>query len=157
MTRRADKSRVRGAALPRGLALAALLIAGRLVVAAVPAAPAYRVIVHPANPVTSIERAFIAQALLRKVRTWPAGPIIEPVDLRPDSATRRALTEEVLGRSVSAVSSYWQQMIFSGRGLPPTELDTDAQVVDYVLHRPGALGYVSSGAELRGAKVLVVR
>jgi hypothetical protein len=62
----------------------------------------------------------------------------------------------VLKRSVLVVKTYWQQRIFSGRGIPPPELDSDALVVEYVLKHRGAVGYVSGVCELGGAKVLTV-
>ena len=62
----------------------------------------------------------------------------------------------VLRRSVAAVRSYWQQRIFSGRGVPPPELDDDAAVVRYVLKYPGAIGYVTEGTPLEGAKVVTI-
>jgi hypothetical protein len=70
---------------------------------------------------------------------------------------RRRFSDEVLHRSVSEVKSYWQQRIFSGRDVPPPELDTDDQVVTYVLRHAGAVGYVSAEAALNGTKVLEVR
>jgi hypothetical protein len=63
----------------------------------------------------------------------------------------------MLGRPVAAVRSYWQQQIFSGRGIPPPELDGDQAVVKFVLQNEGAIGYVSGNAELGAAKVLAVR
>jgi ABC-type phosphate transport system substrate-binding protein len=127
-----------------------------MVLAQAPAAAPYRVIVHPRNPVASAERIFVADAFLKKTTRWRHGEAIRPVDL-VDSAPRRKFTEDVLTRSVSAVRSYWQQQIFSGRGIPPPELDSDQDVVKFVLHNPGAIGYVSGHADLAGAKVLQVR
>jgi ABC-type phosphate transport system substrate-binding protein len=117
-------------------------------------APAFHVIVNPANPATSVDRAFVAQAFLKKVRRWPDGQTILPVDLTRDSAVRRQWSLDLLGRSVEAVKNYWQQLIFAGRDLPPPELPSDTDVVTYVLQNPGAIGFVSGGAPLRGAKVL---
>jgi ABC-type phosphate transport system substrate-binding protein len=127
-----------------------------MVLAQAPAAAPYRVIVHPRNPAVSAERIFVADAFLKKATRWRHGEAIRPVDLA-DSAPRRKFTEDVLTRSVSAVRSYWQQQIFSGRGIPPPELDSDQDVVKFVLQNPGAIGYVSGHADLEGAKVLQVR
>jgi hypothetical protein len=141
-----------------GLLLAAafcLLRLGR--VEAQPAPPAYRVITHPANPDTSVERKFLAHAFLKKTTTWSDGEIIHPVDLLSTSPVRRRFSEEVLERPVAAVRSYWQQLIFSGRGLPPPEMDGDDAVIRYVSKHPGAVGYVSGTADVRSAKVLNVR
>jgi hypothetical protein len=83
--------------------------------------------------------------------------VIRPVDLAANSVVRRKFTEDVLNRSVEAVKGYWQQRIFSGRDVPPPELDTDEDVIAYVLKYEGAIGYVSGSASLRGTKVLAVR
>jgi hypothetical protein len=117
----------------------------------------YWLIVRPDNPNATIDRSFVGQAFLRKVRRWPGGETILPVDLDRHSAVRTRWSQEVLGRSVEAVKAYWQQMIFSGRGVPPPEVPSDADVVDYVLRTPGGVGYVTSGTNLRGAKILEIR
>jgi hypothetical protein len=62
--------------------------------------------------------------------------------------------KDVLKRSVAAVKSYWQQRIFSGRALPPPELDSEEEVVLYVLTHPGAVGYVSDRANTAAVKVV---
>lgn len=121
------------------------------------APPAYVVIVHPSNAATTLQRAFVEDAFLKKVTRWPNGDGVRPVDLGPDSPVRRRFSEDVLRRSVEAVRSYWQQIIFAGRDIPPPELDTDDEVVKYVLKHPGGIGYVSSGAKTGGAKVVTVR
>jgi ABC-type phosphate transport system substrate-binding protein len=116
----------------------------------------FRLIVHPSNPLKSAERAFVANAFLKKVTRWSEGEVIRAVDLRPDNPVRRRFTEGVLKRSVSAVRSYWQQRIFSGRDLPPPELDSDDAVVAFVAKYPAAVGYVSSAANLSGVRELVI-
>jgi ABC-type phosphate transport system substrate-binding protein len=120
-------------------------------------APAYQVIVHPENPVIAVDRKFLEDAFLKKIASWPQGIVIRPVDLVPNSQVRRQFTEDVLKRSVEAVRIYWQQRIFSGRDVPPPELDTDEEVVKYVLKYEGAVGYVSGSATLNGSRVLTVR
>jgi ABC-type phosphate transport system substrate-binding protein len=121
-----------------------------------PPADVYRIIVNPKNPRVSIDRELAAQTFLKKVATWSHGGVIRPVDLALDSPIRRKFSEEVLRRSVSAVRSYWLQIVFAGRGVPPPELKSDEEVVSYVLREPGAIGYVSTRADLQGARVLVV-
>jgi ABC-type phosphate transport system substrate-binding protein len=120
-------------------------------------APPYRVIVNPRNSIGQVARSFLADAFLKKTTRWRNGEVILPVDLGGDSPTRRKFTEEVLSRSVAAVRNYWQQLIFSGRDIPPPELDTEQEVVLYVLKHPGAVGYVSGTAEIGGAKVLTLK
>jgi ABC-type phosphate transport system substrate-binding protein len=117
----------------------------------------YRVVVHPRNPQTSVDRRFLSQVFLRKTVTWPHGDSVRPVDLPPDAPVRRLFSEQIHSRSVAAVKSYWQQVIFSGRGLPPAELASDEAVIRFVARTPGAVGYVSVGADVRTVKVLTVK
>ena len=114
-------------------------------------------IVHPSNPATHLERAFLEEAFLKKTSRWPDDQVIKPVDLAPDSSVRRQFSEEVVRRSVQAVKVYWQQRIFSGRDVPPPEFDHDDEVIAYVLKHTGAVAYVAADANLRGAKPVVVQ
>jgi ABC-type phosphate transport system substrate-binding protein len=121
------------------------------------ATPDFRVVVHPQNPQRSAERSFVADAFLKKTSHWDGGETIRPVDLRPGAAARRVFTERVLKRTIGAVRSYWQQRIFSGRDVPPPELESDDEVVAFVAKYPGAIGYVSGAAKLKGVKELSVK
>ncbi|HEY5957416.1 MAG TPA: hypothetical protein VIV60_12710 [Polyangiaceae bacterium] len=114
------------------------------------------VIVDPDNRTTSVRRQFLAQAFLKNISRWDDGNPIRPVDQRADTSVRRRFSETVLERSVEAVKSYWQQRIFSGRGVPPPELESDEAVVRYVLQHPGALGYVSRATALGRTKIVIV-
>jgi ABC-type phosphate transport system substrate-binding protein len=116
----------------------------------------FRVIVNAENKISSVPREFLANAFLRNVRDWADGERIQPVDLQPGSPTREEFSRRILLRSIAAIRSYWQQRIFSGRGVPPPELESDAAVVRYVVNNRGAVGYVSKSAELGAARVLAV-
>lgn len=117
----------------------------------------FSVIVNVDNAMKEASRDFVAEAFLKKTTRWRDGEAIRPVDLPPDSATRRQFSDSVLKRSVAAVRSYWQQRIFTGRDVPPPELDGDEAVVRYVAKHPGAIGYVGWNAKLAGVRVLTVR
>ncbi len=119
--------------------------------------PDFAVIVHPQNPQWVLDRTFVADVFLKKTTRWPDGNVIKPVDLSPDSPVRERFSSDVLRRSVRAVKSYWQQMIFSGRDVPPPELGSEDEVVKYVLSRPNAIGYVSSTARIGEARIATVR
>jgi ABC-type phosphate transport system substrate-binding protein len=139
--------------------LSLVLIAfGRLTATSAAAAPeaAFRVIVHPQNPIAGMDRKWVADVFLKNVTRWPNGGAIHPVDLRPHAPARSTFTKEVLNRSIDAVRAYWQQRVFSGRGVPPPELENEHAVVSYVLTHEGGIGYVSAETDLEGAKVLSV-
>jgi hypothetical protein len=114
------------------------------------------IVVNRETEVKSLSREFLANAFLRNVRDWEGGQRILPVDQLPSVSTREDFSRRILLRSVAAVRSYWQQRIFSGRGVPPPELESDAAVIRYVVGNRGAVGYVSKSAELGAARVVVV-
>jgi len=157
----AQRSRLEGSRRWAMLGFASLCAAAALGFAlrsqAQEAAPDFRVIAHPSRPSSSVERAFLADAFLKKVTRWADGENIRPADLRPNSAARKRFTEVVLKRSVGAVRSYWQQRIFSGRDVPPPELDSDEDVLAFVAKHPGAIGYVSGAAKIQGVRELSIR
>ncbi|HXK20700.1 MAG TPA: hypothetical protein VNG33_22975 [Polyangiaceae bacterium] len=133
---------------------AAAMGSGRAVRADEP--PSFRVIVHSSNPQKSVEKTFVADAFLKKVTRWADGEVIRAVDLHADSGVRRRFSEAVLKRTVVAVRSYWQQRIFSGRDVPPPELESEDNVVAFVAKYPGAIGYVSGAAKLVGVRELAL-
>jgi len=120
-------------------------------------APGFVVIVNAQNPLKTEPRALLSQIFLKQLTRWEDGELVRPVDLSPGSLVRRAFSNEVIGRSVAAVRHYWQQRIFSGRDVPPPELDSEEAVLRYVARYRGALGYVSVTAKLAGLKVLSLR
>lgn len=117
----------------------------------------FLVVVHVSNPEPSVSRDFLADAFLKKTTRWQSGDLLRPVDQRIDAPVRSWFSESVLRRSVVAVRRYWQQRIFSGRGVPPPELESDAAVLRYVQQSSGAIGYVSADANVSEVKVLGVR
>jgi hypothetical protein len=121
------------------------------------ATPDFRVIVHPDNPASGFSRDFLTDAFLKRTTRWADGETLRPVDQRSTSAVRQRFSDSVLRRSIAAVKNYWQQRIFSGRDLPPPELDSDDAVVGYVMSHRGALGYVSGAAKLDKAKPVAVQ
>jgi len=138
----------------RILVLAALGVTAGRISAEDPGA--FKVIVHPSNPATQITRLKVGEIFLKKDKRWPDGQPAVPVEPSGKSPVRQRFDQEIFGKQVIALSAYWQQMIFSGKGIPPPEKSTDADVVTFVRETPGAIGYVGSGADATGVKVVTV-
>ena len=103
----------------------------------------FQVIVHPGVEATSLDSGFVAASFLKKVTRWGDGSTVRPVDLDSRSTIRAAFSQRVIKRSVAAVRNYWQQRIFSGRDVPPPEVESERAAMRYVAEHPGAIGYVS--------------
>lgn len=115
------------------------------------------IIVHPRVSEKTLTRDFVTDAFLKKKTRWDDGSSIEPVDLDSDSPVRERFSQSVLKRSVAAVRSYWQQRIFSGRGVPPPEARSEKAAVRHVASRPGGIGYVSTRVETSGVRIVELR
>ena len=122
---------------------------------ATPSADGYKVVVNRANPLTSLDRREVSALFLRRSTRWDDGTPVLPAD-GPASPARESFSKDVHGKKTAAVRSYWLQIIFSGRGVPPPEKSSDSEVIAYVETHPGAIGYVSTGAAIDDVKVLKV-
>lgn len=136
--------------------LAAVVFA--VVTSAAPAlAQDFKVIVNSANSTSDLTTEQAAKLFLKQSTKFPNGTAAQPVDLAKASSVRAAFSKAVLGRPVSAVESYWQQQIFSGKDVPPSAKGSDDEVIAFVKSTPGAIGYVSGGASTAGVKVIDVK
>jgi len=108
------------------------------------------VIVHTANPAASVSREELSRIFLKKTGQWQDGSRAVPVDLVDSSPARGRFSQVVHGKDTSAIKAYWQKQIFSGRGVPPAELGSAAEVVAFVGANRGAVGYVAAGTALGG-------
>lgn len=109
------------------------------------------VIVHASNPETSVTKEELSRIFLKKSAQWPDGSRVQPVDLVDSSPARARFSQSVHGKDTSAIKAYWQKQIFSGRGVPPAELGSAAEVVRFVGANRGAIGYVAAGTTLGGS------
>lgn len=115
------------------------------------------VIVHPDNPIRSIESDFLRDAFFKKTTHWGHGPAIRPIDLAGDMRAHDRFSQDVLKKTPAQLRAYWVQRIFSGTAVPPPAADSPANVIAYVIANPGTLGYLPSGASPGKAKVVSIR
>ncbi|MEP6572216.1 MAG: phosphate ABC transporter substrate-binding protein [Gemmatimonadota bacterium] len=117
----------------------------------------FRIIVNSANPVSVLKNGDASKLFLRKQGKWASGQPVQPVDQVESSAVRRAFSQAVNGMDVPSVKSYWQEIVFSGKGEPPVEKPSDADVIAYIKANPDGIGYVSAAAAASaGVKVVAL-
>ena len=112
------------------------------------AAQNFVVIVNAGNSATSLPRGEVAALFLKQVTTWPDGSTVTVVDLPERAPARAAFSRTVIGRTSGAVAAYWQQQVFTGRGVPPTQRTSDAEIVAFVRTNANAIGYVAKNTPL---------
>ena len=126
--------------------------------AALFAAPAQAQVII-ANP--SVKSADISKSDLRDVFTGAAsslkdGSHVTPILLKGGPA-HDAFLAAFIGKSDTAFRASWRSLVFSGQATMPKSVDSDAAMVDFVAHNPGAIGYIGKSTPHDGVKTLEVR
>jgi ABC-type phosphate transport system substrate-binding protein len=109
----------------------------------------------------NIAVADISKADLRDVFTGASSSFKGVAQVTPVLLKQGTVNEDFLdlyvGKSDSAFRASWRSILFSGQGVLPRTLDSDAAVVEYVSHTPGAIGYIGRTSPHEGVKTLIVR
>ena len=99
-------------------------------------------------------------ATIQKVYTGKfisvAGVNVTPVGAKPGSAARNRFLQEYLNQDEEKYTAYWTVRRYIGKGAPPAELASGADVISYVQSTPGAVGYIDE-AELKPGMNVIAR
>lgn len=133
-----------------------LLICAALVLAAGRAAAAddMVVIVHKDNP-HPVDKAYVIGIYTGRIKGWPDGSPVFPLDQGESSAARSDFYVSVIGRSLANVQALWAQSIFSGKGLPPKVASPSAEMKRIVSTNRNSIGYIRASEVDDSIKVLV--
>jgi ABC-type phosphate transport system substrate-binding protein len=120
-------------------------------------AAGFRLVANPSVKESTLTKSTASTIFLKKSVKWEDGSAIIVLDQWDRSPVRAAFSTAVHGRSAAAVKSYWNQQVFSGRDVPPVEKTSDDEVIAFVRKTPGAIGYVSAEADVKGLKSIEIR
>lgn len=112
------------------------------------------VIAHPDVPVEQLTMDQLSAIYLSRMRRWPGGEKIIPVNREASSQTRSEFSRLVFKEPPEALADYWAKMQFKGVR-PPLIQESDSGVLLFVQRVPGAIAYVNKGVPLDGVKVLI--
>ena len=79
---------------------------------------------------------------------------IVPLDLPPDSPLRSRFLSRWLSRDEAGYAAYWTVRRYVGKGAPPLEVASPAEVIRLVATRPGAVGYIDEADLTPGMNVV---
>jgi len=119
-----------------------------------PAVVAEVVVIVGAANANSVAGSDVSRIFLGKLKKFGDGSSVTPVNLAAGSPVREAFEKNALGKSSSQIKAYWSKQVFSGKGKPPKELGSDADVINFVSSNPGAIGYVDAGSVNDSVKVI---
>ncbi|GAA3915216.1 phosphate ABC transporter substrate-binding protein [Litoribacillus peritrichatus] len=104
------------------------------------------VIINPADAGSGLSKGDAKKIFLGKMKSLPSGAKAQPIDQAAGSAIRGSFLDTVVGKSESQYKSFWAKKVFTGKGKPPAEKASDAEVKAFVASTPGAVGYIDSGS-----------
>jgi ABC-type phosphate transport system substrate-binding protein len=116
------------------------------------------VIVSAKNPTATLTADQVAQIYLGRAGSFPGGGAATPLDLKEGSGLRDEFYTKVTDKNPGQVKSFWSKQMFSGKGSPPRELASAAEVRRAVAGDPSAIGYIDRASLDASVKeVLTVR
>ncbi|RLC09926.1 MAG: hypothetical protein DRI57_21225 [Deltaproteobacteria bacterium] len=121
------------------------IIVGLLAMVAFSSA-AYADVIIIANkdvPENTLSRKEIKEIFFGKRVQWSDHRKIHVTTLK-DTVIHKMFLKQYLNKSHAKWKSYWKRMIFTGRGVPPKSVRTEAELIEYIAETKGAVGYVSS-------------
>ncbi len=110
------------------------------------------VIVHPSNG-SAVDAGIISRLYLGKAKSFPSGEQAVPVN-QAAGAVRESFDQGVLGKSASQLQAYWSKLVFTGKGSPPKDVGSDAEVIALISANPNMIGYVSAASADASVKVV---
>jgi ABC-type phosphate transport system substrate-binding protein len=106
------------------------------------------IIVNPQNPAT---RMFPSQA----AQFFLGGSVLfTPIEQPENSAIRAEFYKKVLEKEPAQVQAIWSKIVFTGKGKPPKEVKSSAEVKKIVSESPNAIGYIEKSAVDDTVKVI---
>lgn len=111
------------------------------------------IIGNPNLPAPSLDSKDLQRIYMGKQTRWENDLAIVPVMLK-SSAVHELFVETYLGRSVHRFVTYWRQMVFTGKGIPPRSFASENELVEFVANTPGAVGYASAQTNVQSVMVI---
>ena len=114
------------------------------------------VIANPSVKATEISKSDLRDIFTGNATSLPGGGSVVPILLKAGTVHEEFL-QAYIGKNDTAYRAGWRSLVFYGQASMPKSLDSDAAVVEFVAHNPGAIGYIGKATPHDGVKVLTVK
>lgn len=107
------------------------------------------VVVNPNNPASRMFSEQAAQFFLGK------STLFTPIEFNDGSAVRAAFYSKVLAKDAAQVKAIWAKVVFTGKGTPPKEYGSAAEVKKAVANDVHAIAYLDKSQVDDSVKVIL--
>lgn len=115
-----------------------------------------KIIANSSVGASSISADEIKGVFLATKTSLSDGSHVEPV-LEKGGPVHEAFAKDYLGKTDSALETYYRSLVFTGKASMPKTVAADADVVVWVAKTKGAIGYVGAATSTDGVKTLEVK
>ncbi|CAI07118.1 hypothetical protein [Aromatoleum aromaticum] len=122
--------------LPSGI-----LVAAALTLFAPFAAAQILIVTSARGAITELSRQQAEQLYLGRTRSLPDGTPVALADL-PAGSVRDHFYEQLTGKNPSQIRAYWSRMVFTGRALPPQQVENARELGALLMTHPNLIGYL---------------
>jgi ABC-type phosphate transport system substrate-binding protein len=113
------------------------------------------VVVSAKSTASSLTKEQASDIFMGKATSLPGNGVVTPLDLPESSPVRDEFYTKATGKSAAQAKSYWAKLSFTGKGTPPKEGSSSADIKKQVAENPGLIGYIEKSAVDASVKVLV--
>ncbi len=96
------------------------------------------------NNDSELSSEYISRIFLGKKKSFSNGVSAIPLDLTPGDPARTNFVKSLLKKNDQQIKAYWAQLLFTGKGTPPREVDNASMVIDLISKNPSLIGYIDS-------------
>lgn len=100
------------------------------------------VIVNARSGVAAMTRNEVVHIFFGRNRLFFNGQEAHPVDLQGKHPVRLDFYRRLVGKELAEIDAYWSRQQFTGGARPPVQLESSADVLEWVATQPGAIGFV---------------
>lgn len=122
-----------------------------------PVAMAGEAVVTGANSdVGPLTRDQVRDLFLGMISSLPDGVTAVLVDLPESSPARNDFYLKLTNKTAAQASALWAKLYFTGRGIPPREVQSTEEVKAFLNSTPGSIGYIDASAVDPSVKVIFI-
>lgn len=100
------------------------------------------VVIHPENPLQALDAASVKRLYLGHARRFPGGNSMQFMSLPSEHALTQSFFSSVLNMSPGQVKTHWASLVFTGRGNPPEQLQSEAQLLEWLARTPNGITFL---------------
>lgn len=131
------------------LAAVATIFAGR-------ASAQVIVIANPSVKATDITKSELKDVFTGAATNLKDGSQVTPILLK-DGPVHEVFLGTYIGKGDVVFRGSWRNLVFSGQVIMPKSVESDDDMVQYIAHHPGTIGYINKSTSHDGVKVLNVK